>query len=79
MEALNGNVLVDPIKDQAVELFSESDSRKDLQYAKVLIVEEGSKLEVGDVVIFNPRSLTNIVVKGELKGALHESNIMFID
>ena len=78
MIPLNGNVLVTPIKDQVKSVFSEGDSRRDLQYAKVDAVSEGSLLETGKTIIYNPRNLTDIVYKGKLKGIVHEGNIIAI-
>lgn len=92
MKPLNGNVLVTPIKDQVKSVFSEGDSRRDLQYAKVDAITKKkfsiidmiinlflrSKLKVGDTIIYNPRNLTNIVYKGKLKGIVHEGNIIAI-
>ncbi|KKL61084.1 hypothetical protein LCGC14_2198870 [marine sediment metagenome] len=93
MIPLNGNVLVTPMKDQVKGVFTQSDSRRDLQYAKVDEVTERKitllkrilefffskpTLKVGDTIIYNPRNLTNIVYKGKLKGIVHEGNIIAI-
>ena len=78
MIPLNGNVLVTSVKDQVKSVFSQEDSRKDLQYAKVEAVSKGSKLRVGDIIVYNPRNLTDIVYKGKLKGIVHEGNIIAI-
>lgn len=78
MTPLNGNVLVIVLRNQTEEVFSEADSKKDLQYAKVEKVAEGSKLEIGSKIVYNPRNLNNIVADGELKGFVHETQIIAI-
>ncbi len=78
MIPLNGNVLVTTLRDQVKSVFSEGDSRRDLQYAKVDAVSKGSAVELGSTIIYNPRNLTNIVYKGKLKGIVHEGNIIAI-
>ena len=76
---LNGHVLVDPIVDQVKSVFSNPDSKKDLQYAKVLAVAEGSLLKVNDTIVYNPRSLNAINLEGVgLKGFVHEGIIIAI-
>jgi co-chaperonin GroES (HSP10) len=78
LKAINGNILVAPKKNVAGKVFTEADARKDIQFGVVESVSEGSQLKVGDTVCYNPRSLTNITVDGELKGALSEGDIRFI-
>ncbi len=78
MIPLNGNVLVTTLRDQVKSVFSEGDSKRDLQYAKVDAVSEGSTVELGSTIVYNPRNLTNIVYKGKLKGIVHEGNIIAI-
>ena len=78
LKAVNGNVLVKVKKNVSNALFSEANTRKDIQYAEVVSATEGSKLKVGDIVCFNPRALTTIPVEDELMGALNEGDIRFI-
>ena len=91
LKPLNGNVLVEPLRNQTEKIFAESDSRKDLQYALVralppdpiiLMVTEDKVeviLKVGDKVVYNPRSLTVIVVKDEALGMVHERNLIAVE
>lgn len=78
MKPINGNVLVVVLRNQTEEIFREADSKKDLQYAKVEAVSEGSKLSVGSKIVYNPRNLNKIVDNGELKGFVHETQIIAI-
>ena len=83
IKPINGNVLVEPLRNQTEKIFKESDSRKDLQYALVVaippegvILEKDLKLEVGDKIVYNPRTLTNLVFKDKLYGMVHRFNIL---
>lgn len=78
MIPINENVLVVVLRDQTKEVYYEVDTRKDLQYARVEAVSEGSKLDIGAKIVFNPRNLHKIIVDGDLKGILHETQIIAI-
>tara|TARA_R110000851_G_scaffold95891_2_gene208201 strand:- start:30 stop:320 length:291 start_codon:yes stop_codon:yes gene_type:complete len=83
IEPKMGHVLLEQERDINKAVFSESDAKKDLAYGTVEEITEGyldqngapSKLMVGDRIVFNPRSLTPLIVDGKLKGMLHERDI----
>lgn len=87
-QPLNGNVIVSPRPDQVVQIFKDPDSKKDLQYAEVLVTSKPwvmneemvtTNLTVGDIIIYNPRTLNKLAVEGEgLLGIVHEGNIIAI-
>lgn len=85
MKPLNGNILVKPIRNQTEAVFSESDSRKDLQYASVIklppepiILSEGKTLAIGDEIVYNPRQLTTIVYEQNVYGMIHYQNLLAV-
>lgn len=78
LKPLNGNVCVTILKNESEDIFKDLDSRKDLQYAVVEAVTEGSKLEIGSKIVYNPRNLTNIVYDDKLYGFVHETIIIAI-
>jgi len=71
---LNGNVLLEPIKNQAV--FKDADSRRDLQFATAKAVCDDSILEVDQKIVYNPRNITSIEYEGKLYLVIHENNII---
>lgn len=78
-QPLNGNILVEVKHDQVKEIFSDADSKKDLQYAEVIATSEGSLLNIGDLIIYNPRALNKINIKDVgLRGILNEGNVIAI-
>ena len=75
---LNENVLAKPKRDVVKSSFQEADNRRDLQYAEVMAVCEGSKINVGETIVYNPRSITNIEFEGDVYVVLFERNIVAI-
>ena len=78
MTPLNGNILVEPKRNQTEAIFKEDDSRKDLQYAIVrelppepIDLGNGKQLKLEDVVVYNPRNITMIIVEGKPLGMVH--------
>lgn len=75
---LNENVLAKPKRDVVKSAFQDADTRKDLQYAEVMAVCEGSKINIGDTIVYNPRNITNIEFEGDVYVVLFERNIVAI-
>ena len=71
---LNGNVLLEPIRNQAV--FKDADSVRDLQFAIVRAICDGSVLEIEQKIVYNPRNVTTVQYKGNVYNVIHENNII---
>lgn len=78
----NNNVLVAPSRDIQKSVFQEADSRRDLQYGKVMAVSkkqlEEDEIKEGDTLVYNPRNVTQIEFKGDVYVMVHELNILAI-
>lgn len=73
---LNNNVLLEPKKNQAV--FKDSSSGRELQFAVVKAICEGSILKLECTIVYNPRNVTTINYEGNIYNVIQEQNIIAI-
>ncbi len=74
----NKNVLVAPSRDIQKSVFQEADNRRDLQYGKIMAVCNDSEYQEGDMLVYNPRNVTQIEFKGDVYVMVHELNILAV-